>query len=102
MCGGSAQNVALLLTLVPGQSSVSYFVDPADSKILRRRTCDGGAVSGPANGIPVIRNLSVAPAFSCAPNADCSNWQRVTAQVSQAVSGANPYVTTVQATRRIS
>jgi prepilin-type N-terminal cleavage/methylation domain-containing protein len=102
VCGGSAQNVALLLTKVPGSSSVSYFVDPADSKVLRRRSCSGGAVTGPPAGIPVIRNLASAPVFACAPNADCSNWQSVTATVSQAVAGTNPFSTTVQGSRRIS
>jgi len=81
---------------------VSYFVDPTNGSILRRRTCASGAVTGPPAGIPVIRNLSVAPTFSCAPNADCSNAQTVSATVSQAVSGKNPYSTTVQAARRIS
>jgi len=102
VCGAGAQTVGLLLTLVPGQSSVSYFVDPTNSAILRRRTCASGAVTGPPAGVPVIRNLSVAPTFACAPNADCSNAQTVSATVSQAVSGKNPYSTTVQASRRIS
>jgi prepilin-type N-terminal cleavage/methylation domain-containing protein len=102
VCGGTAQNVALLLTKVPGSSSVSYFVDPANNKVLRRRTCSGGAVTGPPAGIPVIRNLASPPVFACAPSADCSNWQTVSATVPQAVVGDNPFSTTVQGSRRIS
>lgn len=102
VCGGGAQNVALLLTQVPGESSVSYFVDPGNSKILRRKVCALGAVSGPADGIPVVRNLSAAPTFACSPNSDCSNWSTVSATVSQAVNGGNPYSTTVQGAKRIS
>jgi prepilin-type N-terminal cleavage/methylation domain-containing protein len=102
VCGANPLNVNLLLTLVPGQSSVSYYVDPANTKILRRRTCESGAVTGPPGGIPVIRNLAAAPTFVCSPNADCSNWQTVSATIQQAVSGNNPYNSTVQASRRIS
>ncbi len=102
VCGAGAQDVALLLTLVPGQSSVSYAVDPSNSKVLRRRTCEGGTVTGPPVGIPVIRNLSAVPTFACAPNADCSNWQSVSATLTQLAGGTNGYSTTVQASRRIS
>jgi prepilin-type N-terminal cleavage/methylation domain-containing protein len=101
VCGGGAMAVGLLLTWVPGESSVSYFVDPTNPKLLRRRTCSGGAVTGAPSGIPVIRNLTGVPSFACAPNADCSNWQSVSAAVSQLVSGKQPYTTNLQASRRI-
>jgi prepilin-type N-terminal cleavage/methylation domain-containing protein len=101
ICGGAAQPVGLLLTLVPNASSVSYFVDPSDPTVLRRRACENGAVTGPPAGIPVIRHLSGSPLFSCAPNADCSSFETVTASLAQLVAGKNPYTTSVSATRRI-
>jgi len=103
-CGTvSPATVNMLLTWIPGQSSVSYFVDPASPKVLRRRECAGGAVVGPVAGAPVIRNLDGAPVFGCPLAGDCTapSWQIVKATLAQRV-GTNTLTSTIQATRRIS
>jgi prepilin-type N-terminal cleavage/methylation domain-containing protein len=94
VCGASAAPVKLLLTPPSLDSSVSYFVDPADPKILRRRTCAAGAVTGPPAGVPLMRNLSGAPAVTCSTTG-------CTMQVGQQVQGLNPYSTTLIGTKRI-
>jgi hypothetical protein len=94
VCGASAAPVKLLLTPPSLDSSVSYFVDPGDPKILRRRTCASGAVTGPPAGAPLIRNLSGTPIVQCSTSG-------CTVQVSQQVQGLNPYSTTLTGTKRI-
>jgi prepilin-type N-terminal cleavage/methylation domain-containing protein len=103
ICGGAAGPTQLLLTTEVGVHSISYFVDPVDPKILRRRECDAGTTVGAPNGIPIIKNLDVSqpPTFACSPSPDCSGWSTVSVVVRQLdTAGRNPYPTSVQATRR--
>jgi hypothetical protein len=103
ICGAVAGPTQLLLTTEVGARSVSYFVDPANPKILRRRECAAGAPVGPPTGIPLARNLdpAQAPTFGCLPDPDCTAWTTVTANVHQIGGGGrNAYPTSLQATRR--
>lgn len=106
VCGASPLQVDLLLTTVPGQSSISYYEDhstPATSKNLYRRTCNAGVASAP---IILIHSLSPSssPNFQCLPDCDDATWQTIVATVTQSDSTLNPapFSTTVQASRRVS
>jgi prepilin-type N-terminal cleavage/methylation domain-containing protein len=94
-CGAAGGPVALLLPQNNNASSVSYFVDPTSPKVLRRRTCAGGAPTGPPSGIAVVRNLSATPAAPDCHGSTC------TIQVTQLVSGKLPYTTTLTGSRRV-
>jgi Prokaryotic N-terminal methylation motif len=93
-CGGATGPVKLLLTQASLQSSVSYFVDPTDPTVLRRRACSNGAVVGPPTGVPVLHNLSSVPDPQC--NGVGCTWTLL-----QQVSGKSPYSTTLVGTKRI-
>jgi prepilin-type N-terminal cleavage/methylation domain-containing protein len=91
-CGAAGGTVALLLPQNNNESSVSYFVDPANAKVLRRRTCTAGAPTGAPSGLAVVRNLSAPPTVSCPTTC--------TITVSQSVAGKLPYTTTLTGSRR--
>jgi prepilin-type N-terminal cleavage/methylation domain-containing protein len=95
-CGASGGAVALLLPQNNNASSVSYFVDPTNPKILRRRTCAGGAPTSGAQGIAVVRNLSGPLVFPPPCGATCTK-----IQVTQLVGGKLPYTTTLTGSRRV-
>jgi prepilin-type N-terminal cleavage/methylation domain-containing protein len=94
-CGAAGGPVLLLLPQNNNAGSVSYFVDPTNAKVLRRRTCAGGVPAGPTKGIAVVRNVS-GPVQVSSP---CTSTCILT--LTQSVSGKQPYTTAVSGTRRI-
>jgi hypothetical protein len=99
-CGGGT--VDLLLTGAPGSNPqfVAYYRS-ADGRTLYRRTCTGGTAQAP---VRLMRNLTGAPIFTCAPTADCTGWTSVTGLLTQsdpAQNNTTPFVTTVRATKRV-
>lgn len=102
-CPAPLQSVALLLTTQPGISSVSYYLGTgANARVLYRRICTNGVASSTS---AVARSLAASNgiSFACTPAPCGTNWQLVTATLSQQVApfDTSPYVATVTAARRV-
>ena len=107
ICGSSVTSqTGLLLTTSPAKSAIFYYQGAgSSSSFLYRQACAVGSGGAPSAGPAqiLVRQMSAAPQFSCAPDCTAAGWRSVSIQLTQSNTHyPGPYATTVQASRRVS